>query len=135
MRVVLGVLAGVVAAVLCIFAIEFVGHMIYPPPANLNLSNSEAAAQIIASLPAGAFAFVLAAWFLGALAGAWVANAIGRSSLGGWIVALFVICAGAYTMWLIPHPAWMWAAGVILPLLAAGIAQRLAGPRRLSAMS
>lgn len=33
-------------------------------------------------------------------------------------------------MLMIPHPAWMWAGGILLPLLAAWIADRLAGRRR-----
>ncbi len=135
MRVVLGVLAGVVVAMLCIFAIEFLGHMVFPPPPDLDLSDPEAAARIIAGLPAGAFAFVLAAWFLGALAGAWAANMVGHATVGGWVVALVVICGGVYTMLMIPHPIWMWAAGVLLPLLAAWIAQRLSGGGSAATMS
>lgn len=128
MRVVLGILVGVVVAIVCVFAIEFVGHMVYPPPAGLDLSDPEGAARLIAGLPAGAFAFVLAAWFLGALVGAFTANRIGRSAVAGWVVVLVVICGGIYSMLAIPHPAWMWAAGIVLPLAAAWIAQRLAGP-------
>ena len=125
MKTVLGVLAGIVVAVVCVFVIEFIGHSVYPPPAGLDLSNPEAAARIIAALPAGAFAFVVAGWFLGTLAGAWVANAVSRTGYAGWVVALFVICGGVYTLVTIPHPAWMWAAGIALPLAAAWLAQRL----------
>jgi len=135
MRVVLGVLAGVIVAVLGVFVLELLGHMVYPPPANLDLSDPEGAARLIAGLPAGAFAFVLAAWFLGTLAGAWTANAIGRSTVAGWVVALVVICGGVYTMLTIPHPTWMWAAGIVLPLVAAWLAQRFAGSSSPPAMS
>jgi hypothetical protein len=135
MRTVLGVLAGIVVAIICIFVIEGIGHFVYPPPPDLDLSNPEAAARIIAALPLGAFVFVLAGWFLGTLAGGWTANAIGRVGVGGWVVALVVICGGLYTMWLIPHPTWMWAAGVGLPLVAAWLVQRFAAGDSKATMS
>ena len=134
MRIVLGILAGIVVAVLCVFAVESLGHIVYPPPAGLDPMNLDDAAQIIAGLPAGAFAFVAGAWFVGALAGAWMADAVSRKGYAGWIVALVIVAGGVYSLMTIPHPGWMWAAGILLPLIAAWLAQRLAG-RRSGAMS
>ena len=127
MRIVLGVAAGVLVAFLCVFAVEMVGHSLYPPPEGLDLRNPADVDRLMASLPAMAFVFVLGAWFLGALLGAWVANVIAKRGLAGWIVALLVVAGGVATMVMIPHPAWMWAAGILLPLIAGWLAQRLAG--------
>ncbi len=132
MRIVLGVVAGIVVAFLCVFAVEYVGHGLYPPPAGLDASNPADQARLMDSMPAAAKAMVLAAWFVGALAGAWVANRIAGRSLAGWIVALLVIAAGVATMVMIPHPAWMWAGGILLPLAGAWIAERM-GARRPAA--
>lgn len=132
MRLLMGIVAGVVAAFLCVFAVEFVAHGLYPPPAGLDASNPADQARLMAAMPAAAKAMVLLAWFAGALAGAWTANRIAGRSLAGWIVALLVIAAGIATMAMIPHPAWMWAGGIALPLLAAWIADRL-GARRPAA--
>jgi len=52
---------------------------------------------------------------------------IARRAIAGWMVALLVIAVGVYTMAIIPHPTWMWAAGVVLPLIGAWLAKRLAG--------
>ncbi|HEX9964452.1 MAG TPA: hypothetical protein VGB04_05655 [Allosphingosinicella sp.] len=126
MRIVMGVVAGIVVAFLCVFAVEFVAHGLYPPPAGLDAGDPAGQARLMEAIPAAAKAMVLAAWFIGALAGAWTANRIAGRSLAGWIVALLVIAAGIATMAMIPHPAWMWAGGIALPLLGAWIADRAA---------
>lgn len=126
MRIVLGVVAGLVVAILCVFAIELVGHNLYPPPEGIDPSNPADLERLMASVPATALAFVAIAWFVGTLAGAWVANAIARRALAGWIVAALIIAGGLWTMITLPHPVWMWAAGVGLPLAAGWLAQRLA---------
>ena len=126
MRKVIGIIAGVVVAFLCVFAVEAVGHSLVPPPPGLDINDP---ARLMEAMPVAAKAMVLAAWFVGALAGAWTANRIAGPGVAGWIVALLVIAAGVATMLMIPHPAWMWAGGILLPLLAAWIALRLGGPR------
>ena len=119
MRILLGIVAGVVVAFVCVFAIEMVGHTAYPPPPDIDLTKAADVERLMATLPAAAFAFVVAAWFFGALVGAWVANAVARRALAGWIIALLIICGAVATMVMIPHPAWMWGAGIGLPVLAA----------------
>lgn len=129
MRMVMGVVAGIVVAFLCVFAVEFVGHGLYPPPAGLDPGNPADQSRLMAEMPAAAKALVLIAWFVGALAGAWTANRIAGRGLAGWIVALLVIAAGIATMVMIPHSAWMWAGGIALPLAAAWIADRMSARR------
>jgi hypothetical protein len=106
-----------------------IGHSLYPTPAGLDINDPADQARVMAAMPAAAKAFVLLGWFVGALAGAWTANRIAGRSLAGWIVALLVIVAGVATMVMIPHPAWMWAGGILLPLLAGWIAERVSGRR------
>jgi len=125
MRTMLGVLGGIVVAVLCVYAIEVVGHTVFPTPPDIDVYNPAHAERLMAALPAGAFAFVIAGWFIGSLVGAWLSNRIARNGFAGWIVALFVICGGAYTMTVFPHPIWMWVLGIVLPLVAAWLAQRM----------
>ena len=124
MRIALGAVAGIVVAFLCVFAVEMVGHGLYPPPPGLDINNPADQARLMEAMPVAAKAMVLAAWFLGALAGAWVANRIAQRSVAGWLVALLVVAAGIATMVLLPHPGWLWVGGILLPLLAAWIADR-----------
>jgi hypothetical protein len=126
MRILKGIVAGIVVAFLCVFAVEWIGHSLYPTPAGLDMSEPADQARLMDAMPAAAKALVLLAWFAGALAGAWTANRIAGRSVAGWVVALLVIAAGVATMLMIPHPAWMWAGGILLPLLAGWIADRTA---------
>ena len=132
MRMLLGILAGVAVAFLCVFAVEWIGHGLYPPPAGLDMHDPADQARLMDAMPGAAKAMILLAWFVGALAGAWTANRIAGSGIAGWAVALLAVAAGVVTMLMIPHPAWMWAGGIALPLLAGWIADRLAA-RRLAA--
>ena len=111
MRIVAGIVVGAVVAILCVAGIEMVGHLAFPPPPGIDLADPAQVARIMENVPLAALAFVAAAWFIGALAGAWVANLVARRALAGWIVVALVLAAGIYTMTTIPHPAWMWAMG------------------------
>ena len=124
MRIALGVGAGIVVAFLCILGIELVGHMIFPPPADFDINNREQMERLMEQAPAGALLLLLVAWFIGALLGALTADRIARRGLAGWAIALLVIAGGVWTMLLIPHPAWIWALGIALPLAAAWLAQQ-----------
>lgn len=129
MRMALGIVAGIVVAFVCVLGVEMVGHGLYPPPAGLDIHDPADQARLMDAMPAAAKALVLAGWFVGALLGAWTAIRIAGRSIAGWAVALLAIAAGIATMLMIPHPAWMWAGGILLPLLAGWIADRLAGRR------
>lgn len=126
MRFGLGLVAGVVTAVCCVFLIEMAGHAVFPLPAGLDITDPADQARAVAQMPAAALVFVLLGWFVGALAGAWVANRIAGNILAGWVVALVVAASGIATMVMIPHPAWMWVAGIALPMAAGWIAQKAA---------
>ena len=126
MRILLGVLAGAILAGLCVYVVELVGHSLFPLPPGLDPKDPADLPAVMAAMPAAAKAMVLLGWFVGALLGAWAANRIARRALAGWIVALLVVAAGVATMAMIPHPAWMWAGGILLPPAAAWLAQRLA---------
>lgn len=130
-RTVLGVLAGLLAMFVVITAVELLGARLYPPPAGLDLQDPAALATMVAQMPLGALAFVVLAWALGALAGGWVAARIGRPHprIAAAIVGLAVV-AGVLTMIVsIPHPLWMSALGVLLPVPLALTGARLARPR------
>ncbi|MGQ0660647.1 hypothetical protein [Sphingosinicella sp.] len=129
MRMILGILAGIIVAVACVAGIEALGHMIYPPPPGFDATNPRDIDRLMSVMPVMALVFVLVAWFVGALAGALAANLVARRVMAGWVVALLVIAGGVATMVMIPHPGWMWAAGIVLPLLAAFAAARFAPSR------
>ena len=124
-RSLLAVVAGVIAAMLVIGGVEAVGHAIFPPPEGLDLSRVEDQARMMAVIPFEAKLIVVAAWFLGSLAGACAAIAIARRVLPAWIVAVAIAGLGLWTTQMFPHPDWMLASAVVLPLVAVLVAKRL----------
>lgn len=128
-RNVLAVLAGVVAAMLAIGGVEAIGHALFPPPPGLDLARAEDQARLMAVIPLEAKIAVVAAWFLGALVGAAAAIAIARRVLPAWIVGVAIASLGLWTTQIFPHPDWMLASAVVLPLVAVLAAKRLMAGR------
>ena len=126
MRIGLGIIAGIIVMVIVVFAVELLCQQLYPLPAGLDVWDSEAMARYIETMPTQALAFVALAWFLGALAGAFVANKIAMRATAGWVVAILVVVFALFNLFTYPHPSWMWVAGIALPLVAAVLARRLA---------
>lgn len=124
LRIILGTLAGIVAAGLIVLAIESLGHMIFPPPA-IDLANPEALATIINRLPLGALIAVIVAWIAGSFGGGSIAAKIARVPWSAWVVGALMLAGGAWSMVVIPHPLWMKLALIPATLLPAWYAGRL----------
>lgn len=128
MRKMLGVIVGVVVAMATITMVEMIGHLIFPPPPGTDMRDPAQVAQVVTSIPLPAKIWVTLAWFLGSLTGALAGVAVARWAAAAWIVAAVVIAGAIWSYTMIPHPLWMQAAGVLLPLLAGWIALRLRPP-------
>jgi len=127
----LSVIAGVAAGVLVVFAGDYLSHLIYPPPANLNYNDTEALKAYVMSISTYMWAIMLGYWLLSSLLGGFVA---GKLNPQDWkISALFtglLLLAGAASNFVaIPHPLWMMVAAVILYLPAAWLGGKLANPK------
>jgi len=126
-RVAIAVVVGTVVAFVLVGVIEAIGEIVYPPPMGVDLGSPEQLATYMQRLPVGALAFVLAAWivatFLGGLVAAWIARS--RPALAAAIVGALVLAATIVNFVLVPHPAWMVAAGVAGIAIAAYLAGRL----------
>ena len=126
-RLILGIVAGIVAAFATVFCIDFVGHQIYPLPSDLNLRDPEAVGAFIQTMPVGALALVLTAWFAGALDGGVIAALISRRAWTVWPVAAAVALGGIVNVLMIPHPVPLQIGAVAAPLLGGFAASLLAG--------
>jgi len=126
-RTVVAVVVGTVVAFVLVGVIEAIGEVVYPPPAGVDFGRPDQLASYMQRLPGGALAFVLAAWivgtFFGGLVAAWIARS--RTALAAAIVGALVLAATIANFVLIPHPAWMVAAGVVGIAIAAYLAGRL----------
>jgi hypothetical protein len=127
-RLILGIVAGIVVAFATVFAIDLVGHQIYPLPSDLNLRDPEAVGAFIQTMPRGALAMVVIAWFVGALDGGVAAAAISRRVWTVWPIAALVAAAGVVNVLMIPHPVLLQIGAVVAPLLG-GLAASLIARR------
>jgi hypothetical protein len=131
-RKILAVVAGVILAGIVTYAVQKIGHQVYPPPTDLDMKNMEAMKDYVAALPMGAFLFLLLSYLAGSFAGGWLAAKIARPSqihlpltVGG--VQLFF---GIINLVVIPHPLWFAIASVIIFLPAAYLGGKLGSPAR-----
>ena len=124
-RMIVAIAGGLAAAILVVAMVEMAGHAAFPPPAGLDLSRPDDQARLMEAMPAAAKIVVVAAWFLGSLAGACVAIAISRRIIPAWIVGLTMVGLSLVSTQLFPHPAWMIVSAVVLPMLGVVIAKRL----------
>jgi hypothetical protein len=135
LRGVLAVIAGVVAAVVVIMLAELGCSQLFPLPPGLDPTNREAIEAHVAKLPLIALLLVVLGWALGSIAGGWVAARISRTNAtrSALIVGTLLLIAGVMNMMTIPHPLWMWIAGLAVYLPSAWLGARLAGAPRPAA--
>ena len=124
-RLVLGIVAGIVTGMIVISLMEMIGHAIWPPVAGMNAGDMDAVRASIAAMPLAALGFIVAGWTAGAFVGALVANLIAGRALAGWIIAGLVVVSIIANAAMIPAPIWMPASGIVLALLAGWIASRI----------
>jgi len=126
MRLVPGVVAGVVCGFVVIYAVEQVGQQIWPVATKLDLKDKTAAAAFLASMPLGGLLTVVAAWILGAYTGSVVGLlAADRRRIAGVIPAAVIFAATVLVLFMLPHPLWMAVGGLGGIIAAGGLADRL----------
>ena len=124
MRRILGTVLGVAAALGVLIALEALAHWLYPAPAFDTLNRAELAADM-AAIPLPAKAIVAFAWLAAAFGGAWLALRVSDWHWAGWIVTALVVAGNIANLLALPHPLWMQALAILLPLLGGALAQRV----------
>jgi pimeloyl-ACP methyl ester carboxylesterase len=126
-RSILGIIVGVALAMFLIVGIEYLAHVLFPPPAGLDPNNADDLAQILAQMPAPGFLVIGIAWGLGAFVGGWGAARVARRAPETHIaiIAAVVLVGAIWNMLRIPHPVWFWVVAIALILLGALGARRM----------
>lgn len=121
LRTILAIVLGAVTAVLTISLVEFAMRALHPLPPGVSTTNTAALAAYAASLPASALVMVLFGWVLGAFDGALLAALVSRAHkrVAALVVGALVSAAVIANSLMLPHPVWMTALGVVLPVAAA----------------
>ncbi len=130
LRTLLGIIVGLVTAMLLIFALEAAGMMLFPPPPSMQLNSEADLAQLVAQSSMGKKAWVVSGWALASLVGGWVAARIGRQHprFAALSVAVLIMVGTVMNAMVIPHPMWMNLLGIALPVPLALLGARLARP-------
>ena len=128
LRRMFAVISGLFAMMIVITFIELANaKFFFPPPPGLDLTSPEAIAAYVPTMPAMAFVVVLVGWLLGAFVGGLVAARIAERNRMACALAIGAVDASlvAINALSIPHPAWVTATGVLLPIPLAWLAARL----------
>jgi hypothetical protein len=130
-RTILAVIVGAIVGMLTIMAMEFLFSLILPVPAALDLSQPGASAIYMANIPLANKLAVLFGWAVASFAAGHTATRMARTSdvrpalaAGG-----ILVFAGILNMVILPHPWWMWLAGIVLLLAPAYLAARRVLPK------
>lgn len=136
-RSIAAALAGIIVSMVVVFLVESVGHLVHPPPPDLDYRDAEAMRVYTSGLPLTAFLFVLGGWALGTLVGGAAAGLIARASFlrMAIIVGAFMLAATIVNLRMIPHPTWFAVTGIVLIIVMIPLAARLAGRFRARRVS
>ena len=129
LRSILAVLAGLLAAWITVSLFEFASMHTFPPPAGVDVHDPRQLASLVAKMPVGALALVLAGWVVGALDGGLLAGSIAKRRAPAIVVGVLVMLGAFLMVAMVPHPLWMSIAGVLLPVPAALAGAWLVRPR------
>jgi len=126
-RDIAAVIAGLAAAIVLIFLVQKVGHILYPPPPDIDINDVEAARTYISQLPLLALLFPIFSYFVGAFAGSMIACRIGteRPKVFAGIIGLVLLAFTIGNLVWIPHPHWFSALAVAAVLTASWLAMSI----------
>lgn len=123
MRTVPGILFGVAAALLIVAGAEWIETALYPLP-TLDVADPATLARVVADMPLPAKLLIVSGWLLGAFGGAWLGLRVCDRRVVLWGVVGAVIAAGLANVLTLPHPVWMMACAVVLPVFGGALAAR-----------
>jgi hypothetical protein len=128
LRNLFAIVSGCFAMMIVITFVELASSRIFfPLPPGLDLRNASAVAAYVTTMPVSAQLLILSGWLLGAFTGAFVAAslAIRHRLVCALTIGAIGLVLTAMNAMSIPHPAWMLASGLLLPLPLAWLATRL----------
>ena len=124
MRTFLGILVGIVVALGVQSAVDLLSNMIWPA-AITDMWDARQVSEAMAARPIGALLFNVAAYFLGGLAGGWVARRIARAGWATWVPAGLLAAMALLIGFSFPLPTWTLFANFAAPLVGGLIARHL----------
>ena len=130
---ILVVMAATIAGGCVVALVEFLGVLANPMPEGLDRSDYDAMAEWVRGLPTTAFLIVLLAWGAGPFTAGYIARrfSVGRSVLVSLIPVALLLLGTVMNLVSIPHPWWMFPAGVLVCIVFGLLGSALGGPKHL----
>ena len=102
------VVAGLFGSVVLIMAVQAVGTWLYPPPPDIDFTNPEALAALMAQMPLGALLMVELSYVVGSLGGGVIVRLVSadRAAVQAVVLGGLLTLAGFANLAAIPHPLW-----------------------------
>ena len=107
---------------------EWLSHIVYPPPAGIDMANTEALTTYIAAAPLGALLLLLAGYLIATFDGTFVACLIGSAPryIYALLVAVLMLAGTVSNLLIIPHPTWFSVTAIIGIIASAWLAMKVA---------
>lgn len=118
LRIIAGVVVGIVVANLCVYGWEMLLLPLLPFGRAIDPVEFQQA-DFVATVPFAAKAWVAAGWALCSFLGALAAFRLARWDFAGWIVAAVVAALCIVNVVVLPHPLWMQLWAVTGPFVGA----------------
>lgn len=131
LRVILGIVAGIIAGSLCIWGVETLNHILHPYPAGMKANDMEAFKSYIENLPFLGKFMVILGYAVGALVSGFISTKIAKNGrpTAAVVCGLIFLSFTIYNMMVLPTPIWFWILGILVwTLVLAGY--RLASPKK-----
>jgi nitrate/nitrite transporter NarK len=124
LRIFLGILAGLVVALVVQACCDFLGSTLYPTGIT-NMYSREQVTEAFANRPTIALLITVAGYFLAALIGGWLARRISGQGWTVWVPAGLMALMAILIVFFYPLPPWTWFASLAAPLIGGLIARHL----------
>jgi len=128
MRTTLGIVAGILLALVVQSAVGLLGNLVYPPAIS-DMMNLEQVAAAMEARPAGALWIDVLGYFAGGLAGGLIGKRISGGALGAWIPAGALAAMALAIAFNLPVPTWVMFSTFAAPLAGGMIANHLVKAR------
>ena len=122
MRIIFGILLGMVAAIAVQAALDWIAGLFYPV-AITDLWDRQQVSEAFASRPTGALLLSVFNYFLAGLVGGVVAKKVARRGAVAWVPAAVLALMALVLAFSYPMPAWTWFASLAAPLIGGMIAR------------
>lgn len=131
LKQIIAVIGGIVVGMIVIGLTEGLGHLIFPPPAGLDLSDMEQVASYMPDAPIISLLWVALAWVVGTFVGGAIATMIGKEfgRTPAYFVGGILSLSGILNLVKIPHPTWFWIS-ILVFIPAALIGRKVVADRR-----